>query len=144
MDHINNNTVLSDHSFSKHAWDLKLSNFPHPATIYKKKLFTEIGLFDETFKILADYEWNARALVKHNVPFQYIDIAITKFTTDGVSNDPKYADIILQETKKIHQLYFKPAWLFSLIEKNGHKKRHQRIMEKILSCLYCKKLNRVY
>ena len=143
-DPFNKDIVLSDHHLTRYEWDLKFSNFPHPATFYKKKLFKEFGLFDETFKILGDYEWNAKALVKNRIPFQYINVAIGVFRADGISNSITNSDKIQQETKEIYQRYFKPGWLFSFVEKHNDKREGYSIKEKVLAKIYHKKLNRIY
>jgi len=140
VDVVNNTTVLSDHDMNKYASDLKRSNFPHPSTIYKKNLFKQIGLFDETFKIIGDYEWNARALLKYSISFQYLNIAIARFTTDGVSNDPTNAERIMYETNEIQQRYYKPVRILILIERLAGR----RLKNQFLARFGNKKLNRVY
>ena len=75
----NKDIVLSDHEWVTYTWDLKESNFPHPSTFYKKHLFNNIGLFDTTYKLGADYDWNMRALIKNKIAFQYMNIATTVF-----------------------------------------------------------------
>lgn len=135
---------LSEHDSSVYPWDLKNSNFPHPATIYKKELFYKIGFFDLGYSILADYDWNIRCLLNEKIKFQYINIIVTVFFVDGISNDPFFSKKVLDETEQIHQQYFKPGWLYSFIEKKVAKKQGKRVTEKILSKLYNKKLNRIY
>ena len=131
------NIVLSDHSSTQFDWDLKHSNFPHPATFYNRSLFSKIGLFDESYKILADYEWNARALVKHRIAFQYIDIIITFFSTDGVSNDARNNLQLEEERNKIAAKYFNPSWLFVFMLQYAHSNFSKKVIAKVFS----KKLN---
>lgn len=139
----NKNIILSDHHFVWYEWDLKFSNFPHPATIYKKKLFTDIGTFDESYSILADYEWNVKALVKHQIAFQYLDIAMTLFRADGTSHNPANAGRIQNERMDIYKRYFKPEWLFSFIEMYNDN-NHGTFIKKVLGKLFKKKLKRIY
>ena len=138
------NIALSDHEFVRYEWDIKYSNFPQPATIYKKKLFGKLGLFDESFKILADYEWNLRALVKYRIAFQYLDIVFALFRADGISNITASTVIVQNESEIMFNNYFKSTRIFSFVEKYVGYSNRNRIKEKILAKLYHKKLNRIY
>jgi glycosyltransferase involved in cell wall biosynthesis len=132
--------VLSDHASTQFDWDLTRSNFPHPATFYKRTIFAKIGYFDETYKILADYEWNAKALVKNRVAFQYIDIIIAFFSTDGMSNDTRNNKLIEAEKNRISRDYFQPLWLFGFLSKYSHSLFYKKVIAKLFS----KRLNRIW
>jgi glycosyltransferase involved in cell wall biosynthesis len=134
-----NDIVLSDHAFTQFDWDLKHSNFPHPATFYKRTIFSQIGGFDDSYKILGDYEWNAKALVMHRVAFQYIDIVIAFFSTDGMSNDARNKKMIASETNTISNKYFQPSWIFNFL-----KKSHSGILKKVIAKVFSKRLNRIW
>lgn len=56
---------------------------PHPATFHRKKLFDEIGLFDQSFKMAMDYELLLR---KKKLTVKFIDYLITIMGGDGVSS----------------------------------------------------------
>lgn len=143
-DPINKEICLSDNNSTIYTSDLKSLNFPHPATLYKKDLFHKVGLFDLSYKILADYDWNVRALVMKKIKFQYINIIVTVFFVDGISNEPNSANKRQQEAKKIYQRYFRPRWLFSFVENYADKRQRKNIKERVLVKFYNKKLNRVY
>ena len=108
--------VLSDNSQVNYSWDLKELNFPHPATIYTKNAFEKVGLFDLSFPLQADYEWNVRALVKMKIAFQYINIITVRFRADGISNDPKHANAISDEKLGISKRYYQPEWLYKSVK----------------------------
>ncbi|WP_049895872.1 glycosyltransferase [Oribacterium sp. NK2B42] len=57
----------------------------HPATFVKKNVYDEYGLFDEKFKIAADYELIYR-LWKSKVKFLHYDSVFTYFRTSGISS----------------------------------------------------------
>ena len=134
--------VLSDHEWVTYTWDLQESNFPHPATFYKKHLFKEIGLFDTTYKLGADYDWNMRALIKNKIAFQYMNIATTVFFADGRSNNEAMADVNQQEMQRIFDTHLRPAWIYKLGFKHNAPDRltKQRYVSKIFNC----RLNRVW
>lgn len=129
--------AVSDHQQHWYHWNLKRSNFPHPATIYKRSLFEAIGLFDESYRILADYEWNVRALVKNKTAFQYLNIVSAYFKADGISNNSDHTARRKEEERRIHELYFTPRWIFN---KNLLQYSFTR---KMIAGLYNKKLNRI-
>jgi glycosyltransferase involved in cell wall biosynthesis len=135
--------VLSDHSWCNFTWDLKASNFPHPATLYKKELFEKIGLFNLDFPIAADYEWNVRALVSQRTKFQYINIIVTVFFSDGLSNSPIFASQFKEEIDYIDQIFYKPKFIHKLFEmRNPFFLR--KSLEKVLAKVFKTRLSRVY
>jgi len=137
--------VLSDNSFVVYEWNLKHSNFPHPATFYKRETLMKVGFFDETYRIMADYEWNVKALVKLKVPFQYIDIITVKFTADGISTSAANRDVIQSETDKINKEYYHPKWIFDFVEKYAEKQTwSMNLAKKVLGKFYNKRLNKIY
>jgi glycosyltransferase involved in cell wall biosynthesis len=82
------------------------SSLPHPATFIQKKLFTELGHYNETYKIAADYEFFARAILKHNATCKYIPVVVSVFDLSGISNDPANFYSLLLERKKIQANLF--------------------------------------
>jgi glycosyltransferase involved in cell wall biosynthesis len=107
VDTENNYVITSKHEHIRYKSQLHTENFPHPATIYTRKVFDKYGFFDLNFPVYADYEWNLRALVKHNASFFYGDFIITTFFTGGISNN---CENILQkhnENELLKSLYFK-------------------------------------
>ncbi|KAA9036413.1 glycosyltransferase [Ginsengibacter hankyongi] len=140
---VSNIIVVSDDSGNTYDWDLQNSNFPHPGTFYKRSVFLTIGVFDENYKILGDFDWNAKALINHRVAFQYVNLITAFFRADGVSNAAHHMNTFEHEKNKILSTYFRPAWLFKYI--NNHKdKIYGALLEKALGKMYKKKLNRVY
>jgi glycosyltransferase involved in cell wall biosynthesis len=135
--------VVSDNSRATYQWDLKNSNFPHPATFYKKSLFSKIGLFDESYKIVGDFDLNARALIQEKVAFQYINMVTAFFRADGISNNPVKKDLFDQEIKSIAAKYFNPEWLYTFIF-NQKKKFYSPLLEKLFAVIYKKKLNKIF
>jgi glycosyltransferase involved in cell wall biosynthesis len=135
--------VLSDHNWVNFTWDFKDSNFPHPATVYKKILFNDIGLFNLDFPIAADYEWNVRALVSNKIKFQYINIIITVFFADGISNDLNYEIQHKSELNQINDKHFRHIYLCNKLSKT--RKIHFRTLcEKVASKMFNCRLARIY
>ncbi|HET7818865.1 MAG TPA: glycosyltransferase family 2 protein [Bacteroidia bacterium] len=59
---------------------------PHPTFFVKKKCYKELGNYNTSFSISADYELMLRFLYKHQIPVSYIPEVIVKMRVGGVSN----------------------------------------------------------
>lgn len=138
------NIVVSDNSKVIFDWDLKSLNFPHPATIYKKDAFVKVGCFDLAYTILADYEWNVRALVKMKIPFQYVDIITVKFTADGISNNADNKTLIETQNERINNEYYQPAWIYNIFKYPEKDTRFIHFFKKVIGRFYRKRINKVY
>ena len=88
----------------------------HQASFIKRKLFTQYGLYDESYKIVADWEkWIL--FLQNGCEFMHLDIIISDFYGGGVSSkrNKKYE----AELQKIKNTYFcnirKTYYLFGLV-----------------------------
>ena len=59
---------------------------PHPSVYFNSKLIEEIGFFDTTYKISADYDWLIRCLIREDINVEYIPKVLIKMRTGGESN----------------------------------------------------------
>lgn len=57
----------------------------HPATFIKKQVYDEVGVFNETYRLSADYDLIYR-IYKADKQFEYINKALTVFRIGGASN----------------------------------------------------------
>lgn len=87
-------------------YSLFRGSIPHPATIYARKSFETVGLFDTSYKIAGDYEWVVRAYVKHNLFFKQMDAVISVFLKGGISTDRKHKSLSRKEIDRIRDDYF--------------------------------------
>jgi glycosyltransferase involved in cell wall biosynthesis len=143
-DPITQDIVLSNHDWVTFTWDLQESNFPHPATFYKRHLFESIGVFDTSYWLGADYEWNMRALIKNKISFQYINIATTVFFADGLSNQKENAEVCIEENQRIFNAYLKPQWIYKLGFKHNGSDFNRGYYQKLIAKIYQCRLKRVY
>jgi glycosyltransferase involved in cell wall biosynthesis len=129
--------ITSKHEHIKYKSQLYFENFPHPATIYTRKVFDRYGLFDLNFPVYGDYEWNLRALVKHNASFFYADFIVTTFFTDGISNN--FENILEKQSENeiLKSLYFN-----AIPNKPSTKKNI--LLDKIINKVVQFKLNRIF
>lgn len=109
---------LSYKSIRKHITNISLSyvyerGFKHQSTLIKKSLFTELGLYDESFKVAGDYEFWIRAFTKKTIKYENFDFEISNFVLGGVSQNSNW----YKEHRKIEDLHLK-NFLLDLEELN--------------------------
>jgi glycosyltransferase len=59
---------------------------PHPTLFMKKKVYSEFGGFDTTYKIAADYDLMLRTLGSGKLKCEYLPQVITRMRMGGASN----------------------------------------------------------
>ena len=72
------------------------------AMFYKRSAFEIVGLFHSEYRIYADYEWNLRAFLIHDLPYLHISKIICLYEGGGLSDSlsGRY------EAKLIRKKYF--------------------------------------
>jgi glycosyltransferase involved in cell wall biosynthesis len=58
---------------------------PHQGSFFKADLFEKLGLFDETYRIAADYEWFTRLLKDRSLKLIFSDRVISSYSCAGLS-----------------------------------------------------------
>ncbi|MBD2752569.1 glycosyltransferase family 2 protein [Spirosoma validum] len=76
---------------TKPSADLTLKSFigntlPHQATFIKTALFNRFGLYEEKYKINADFAFWIRAIVLGNCSIAALDVLISDYNLDGISS----------------------------------------------------------
>ena len=61
------------------------STMNHDCCYIKRSLFDEYGLYDESLKIVSDWKWFLQAIGLGNVKPVYVDLNVTLFDTNGIS-----------------------------------------------------------
>lgn len=70
-----------------------IHTLPHQAALIKSSLFKEIGLYNEEYKIVADWAFFTLAVCKYRKTAKYIDMPISYFVLDGVGSVGNYDQI---------------------------------------------------
>lgn len=86
------------------------NSLPHQATLIKKSLFDEIGLYDESQRIISDWIFFIVAICKHNYSYKHIPEVISVCERNGISCDLNNYEEIAADRKQILNKYF-PAFL---------------------------------
>jgi glycosyltransferase involved in cell wall biosynthesis len=109
---------------------------PHNCMLIKRSLFEQIGLYNETYRIVADWEFYLKALAQHNCSYQYCNMVLASMVDGGVSNAPEYSRdvtaerdaVIRDEFPLFHEDY---ASLYDF-RYNSLTKKIKRALKKVL------------
>lgn len=113
---------------------LYLASIAHPSTFIKKELFEKYGLYDESYKIVSDWEkWIVFILLNH-CSYKHVDVAVSVYNLDGISS--KYLDLNAKERDQVLRKYFSAEQLEKIkkqIEKEGAPKMTDTFAERLFS-----------
>lgn len=82
----------------------------HQAVFFKNTLFKEYGLYDESLKILADWEFLLKTIFIHQVSYKHIDDFIVLYDDSGFSSNVANHVELKQEKHIVLKKYF-PAFI---------------------------------
>lgn len=77
---------------------------PQPACFWKRELFNEIGLFDESFKLCWDYDYWIRIMKKYKP--KYINFTFANYYLNNNSISNKYPELMEEEKNMILLKHF--------------------------------------
>jgi len=108
----------------------------HASVFIKKKLFSEIGLYNESYKIVSDWEFLLLAVCKYQCSTRYIDYPVSVLVEGGISNAPQFKNSVLQERESVLQEHFRAfhddyAMFYNLLHNSPFKKM-KRMIKKII------------
>jgi glycosyltransferase involved in cell wall biosynthesis len=83
---------------------LASSTLPHQATFMRRQLFDELGGFNESYRIVADYELLVRAARLRRSSFRYLPLCISIYDETGVSATA--IDAWRSEKKDVQRIWF--------------------------------------
>lgn len=82
------------------------STIPHPTTLIKRSVFDKVGLYNESHKIVSDWEFFILASCKYNCTYQHVDVFMTAYDDGGVSSNPHNFDVINAERESVLNQHF--------------------------------------
>ncbi len=86
--------------------DIYCSLIKHQASFIRRALFDKFGLYNENLKISSDWEFFLKTLAINTATYKYIDLDITCFDNNGISNNNP--ELCAFERKEILNKYFSP------------------------------------
>ncbi|MFA4867305.1 MAG: glycosyltransferase family 2 protein [Pedobacter sp.] len=81
-------------------------SIPHPSTFIKRTLFDTVGLYNEHYAIVSDWEFFVLAVCKFNCSFKHIDKFIALFNEDGISSGADNYTAMKKERDKVMKEHF--------------------------------------
>ena len=89
--------ITFSHMFHDTIW--------HPVSFIKKKLFDKYGKYNENYKIVADYEFFYRTIIKHKATTRHLSFPISVFLFNGLSSNPRNRQLEKDERMKVWKTY---------------------------------------
>lgn len=86
----------------EHLYNNRLS---HPTSFIKKRLFEQYGMYNESYKIVSDWEFFLKCLVIYNCSYTHWDRTVSCFDMTGISSNEAYAVQLQDETKAVFNQY---------------------------------------
>jgi glycosyltransferase involved in cell wall biosynthesis len=88
----------------------------HPVSFIKRALLDELGGYNQSYRMVADYEFFFHALIIRNASSRHIDLPISVYNTQGLSSDPKRKEQEKAERRRVLSSYLPPK-LVEFLEK---------------------------
>ena len=79
----------------------------HQACFYRPEVFEYHGLYDTSFKVYGDQEFNARIIVKNKIRSLHLNRTIVRYLEGGFSSKTMTSGLNQLEKRRIKELYFK-------------------------------------
>jgi glycosyltransferase involved in cell wall biosynthesis len=73
----------------------------HQVVMINKKLFNEVGMYDESLKIASDWKFFIIAFLKFNCTSKRVDKVLTNYTLDGFSSNRENNKLLQFERQKV-------------------------------------------
>ena len=115
------------------------NSLPHPASFIKRELFFKYFMYNESLKIISDWEFFIYVICKMNESYKHIDFTIADFDDGGISSLIENRSIILYEKDLIFQKHF-PLFIEELKIIEELKSKNFVEYKKILSSRYRRKI----
>jgi glycosyltransferase involved in cell wall biosynthesis len=90
---------------------------PHQGTFIKKSLFSIIGMYDETFRIVSDWKFFLLALIRYNCTYKKIEKTLSVFYLGGISSKAENKNLNDSERNKVLETEF--PMIKNLYEQNS-------------------------
>lgn len=103
------------------------TGIPHPTTFIDRKLFEIVGLYNESYRIVSDWEFFLLATCRYNASYKHINLFITAFSEDGISSNPSNLSKIAQERDAVLQHHF-PLFVSDYKDYNEVKRELKKVM----------------
>ena len=120
----------------------------HQSMFFSKTVFSELGLYDLSFRIAADYDCTVKAF-KNHIPFYYLNIPICRYLGEGISDSAKGIQIKTKEYQRIYKTHYSTweRFKYEVLVMLSLRKLRYRVLSgkspKFLREMYHKTVNKV-
>ena len=108
----------------------RVMSIPHPTVFHHRRIFEERGIFDESFRVCADYELLLRELRRGDALFLE-NVVVKAVTFGGISTSPKRSYLVALEmprAKRLNGIFpYDGTWLWILAKAWGKYCLHQTV-----------------
>lgn len=113
----------------------------HPSTFIKRTLFDTYGLYNESNKIVSDWEFFIKTIMIHDVSVRKIPIEISIVEEGGISRTQDAKRILNDEIESVLKRYFS-KYILSLLHdyKVLKQNNNSSLIKKISSKMYLKRI----
>lgn len=117
-------------------------SIPHPCTFFKREIFDKVGLYDENYRIVSDFEWYLKYFNKFDGNYLHVDKYVVVFDLNGVCSNEKNAQLHDKERKEVINKYFSPVEqnIFKFSKKKFKKQFRKKQFRKTLSLMGLNKI----
>ena len=118
-------------------------SLPHMATLIKRSLFDKVFYYNEDYEIVSDWEFFICTVCKFNATYCHLDILVSDFDTNGVSNDIESQDKKQNERTLVLQEHFSTFIddYEDITLLNNNRFKALKVLEETT---FCKKLNSLW
>ncbi|MCC6370020.1 MAG: glycosyltransferase [Bacteroidia bacterium] len=104
----------------------------HPVSFIKRELFLKFGNYNQQYKLVADYDFFFRVIIKNKVSTQHIDVEVAEYNTDGQSSNTANKKQEQAERRRVMESYLGAEEL-DILDKELNKKPSffKRISERL-------------
>ncbi|MBT8256011.1 MAG: glycosyltransferase [Bacteroidia bacterium] len=100
-------------------------SLPHPGSFIKKELFDQLFYYSEDLSIVSDWEFFICAICKEKVSYEHLEMVISNFDLQGMSNDPENKEKIQLERLEVIKKHFPARYEGVLLLKQDEEARLQ-------------------
>lgn len=93
----------------------------HPVSFVRVEFLKKTGLYDTSYKIIADYEWFLRAIFIHHATLKYVDLPVAVFYLGGLSSLPENVEKIRRERLMAQKAVFGEQAVAAFYEKKARE-----------------------
>lgn len=99
----------------------------HPVSFIKRELFDKYGLYNEAYKIVADYDFFFKTIIANKVSTKHIPLLVSVYNVDGFSSKSENKVIEKEERTRVIQTYLSQEeinYLEGITQKEKKKKEN--------------------